>query len=171
MIVFENVVTEKVFTLVNKTEQQDLEAARCEILLLYYFFQVFPVIIVKLYLSRFALKTLAIHQAVGYALIKEMGGPQKFFEKFPILEFEVFAQPTAKSMMEPMEFSLAILVQSFYCAARANQAKPKAKILCYFVLKNFQEHPINRFRVTMDFLVQDVAGESPITFTQMLCGT
>ncbi|ODN02403.1 putative oxidoreductase dhs-27 [Orchesella cincta] len=78
MVVFENLVVEKGYELLNKVEQQDLDAV------------------------RFAIKTLAKHHAISYALIHEMGGPENFFKKFPNLDFECFNIPNARTMMEPM---------------------------------------------------------------------
>ncbi|CAL8070772.1 unnamed protein product [Orchesella dallaii] len=78
MIVFENLVVEKGYVLLDKVEQQDLDAV------------------------RMAIATLAKHHAISYAFIQEMGGPQNFFKRFPNLNFEAFNQPTARAMMDPM---------------------------------------------------------------------
>ncbi|ODN02392.1 putative oxidoreductase dhs-27 [Orchesella cincta] len=78
MIVFENLVVEKGYELLDKKELQDLEAI------------------------RFAIINLAKHHAISYALIQEMGGPENFFKRFPNLDFEVYTQPTARTMMDPM---------------------------------------------------------------------
>src|SRR3989442_559643 len=66
MIVLENLVLEKGYTQANKEERQTLEHA------------------------KFALTNLAKHHAIGHLMIKENGGPDKFFKRFPNLEFESF---------------------------------------------------------------------------------
>ncbi|CAL8123619.1 unnamed protein product [Orchesella dallaii] len=78
MIVFENLVLEKGYELLNKQERQDLDAV------------------------RFAVTTLAKHHAISYAFIKESDGPENFFKRFQNLDFEAYAQPTARAMLDSM---------------------------------------------------------------------
>ncbi len=69
MIVLENLVLDKGYSLKNKEELQSLECA------------------------QFAIKTLAKHHAIAHVLITENGGPQKFFKTFPQLDVESFDKP------------------------------------------------------------------------------
>ncbi|CAL8123643.1 unnamed protein product [Orchesella dallaii] len=78
MVVLENLVLEKGYVLLNKEVKQDLEA------------------------TRLAIVNLAKHHAISYAFIKELGGAEKFFDRFPNLNFEPFLQESARVMMEPM---------------------------------------------------------------------
>jgi len=74
--VLENLVVEKGYQLINKEVGQDLEMA------------------------KFAMKNLAKHHALGHVMIMEIGGPEKFFQKFPNLDHEAFRQPSMISIME-----------------------------------------------------------------------
>ncbi|CAL8070781.1 unnamed protein product [Orchesella dallaii] len=78
MVVFENLVVGKGYVLLNKKEQQDLDA------------------------TKVALTSLAKHHAISHAFIQEMGGPKPFFKRFQNLDLEVFNHPTARELMEPM---------------------------------------------------------------------
>ncbi|CAL8070783.1 unnamed protein product [Orchesella dallaii] len=78
LIVFENLVVGKGYILLDKQEQQDLDA------------------------TKIAIKSLAKHHAISHALIQEMGGPEPFFQRFRNLDFEVYNQPTARNLMAPM---------------------------------------------------------------------
>lgn len=51
---------------------------------------------------RTALTTLAKHHAISYAFVKENGGPDEFFNRFPNLNFEAFNQDILKVMLEPL---------------------------------------------------------------------
>ncbi|CAL8123640.1 unnamed protein product [Orchesella dallaii] len=56
----------------------------------------------NLILERFAIVTLAKYHAVSYALTKELGGQEKFFDKFPNFNFGAFLLDSARVMLEPM---------------------------------------------------------------------
>ncbi|CAL8123631.1 unnamed protein product [Orchesella dallaii] len=77
MIVFENVVLEKGYTLLPKDEMQNLDAATV------------------------AIQTLAKHHAISHAMIQNYGGSEKFFKKFPNLNYESFTRPAFRAMIEP----------------------------------------------------------------------
>ncbi|CAL8070768.1 unnamed protein product [Orchesella dallaii] len=78
MVVFENVVVGKGYVLLNKKEQQGLDA------------------------TKVALTSLAKHHAISHAFIQEMDGPKPFFKRFQNLDLEVYNHPTARELMEPM---------------------------------------------------------------------
>ncbi len=78
MIVLENLVLDKGYSLKNKAEQQSLECA------------------------QFAIKTLAKHHAIAHVMIAENGGPQKFFKIFPNLDLESFDKPFMMNLLKGM---------------------------------------------------------------------
>ncbi|ODM98198.1 hypothetical protein Ocin01_08480 [Orchesella cincta] len=77
MLVFENLVSDKGYVLLNKVEKHDLNT------------------------TRVAIKTLAKHHAISYAVIEEEGA-ENFFKRFANLDFEAYTQPTARTTVEPM---------------------------------------------------------------------
>lgn len=55
-----------------------------------------------IFFCRFALITLAKHHAISYAMIQEEGGAEKFFKRFPNLDYEGFDKPQFIDMMQPI---------------------------------------------------------------------
>ncbi|CAL8097883.1 unnamed protein product [Orchesella dallaii] len=76
--IFENLVVEQGYALIDKEVQQDLEEAKT------------------------ALMTLAQHHAISFALIKEHKGAKTFFKKFKNLDFECYHTEEARGGLTPL---------------------------------------------------------------------
>lgn len=95
LVVLENLVLNKGFTLLNKEDFQDFNAA------------------------QFALATLAKHHAISYAYIKEIGGPKEFFKRFTDFDFLGFDNKNVRSLLvpfveDPIEISISTLSVSLF---------------------------------------------------------
>ncbi|CAL8123649.1 unnamed protein product [Orchesella dallaii] len=78
LMVLENLVLDKGYSLLELAEKHDMEVV------------------------RFAITNLAKHHGLSYAFIRELGGPEPFFKRFPILDFDVYALPSFRNAFESM---------------------------------------------------------------------
>ena len=53
------------------------------------------------YIYRLAIENSAKHHAVSYAMIKEYGGPEKFFNHFECLGLDMSTKDCIREMLEP----------------------------------------------------------------------
>ncbi|ODM93654.1 hypothetical protein Ocin01_13030 [Orchesella cincta] len=78
IVVFENLVLDKGYSLLKADEKQDMDAV------------------------RFAITNLAKHHAISHAFIKEFGGPELFFARYPTLDLDPFSNPICQKIFGPM---------------------------------------------------------------------
>lgn len=66
-----------------------------------YFSRLPPIIVINLVgiFNRIVLSNYAKHHALSYAFIKHVGGPERFFQQFPKLDFEAFSYEPAQHVM------------------------------------------------------------------------
>ncbi|CAL8117040.1 unnamed protein product [Orchesella dallaii] len=79
MMVFENLVLDKGYTLLKAEEKQDMEAV-----------------------MWFAITNLAKDHAISYTFMKELGGPGSFFTQFKTLGLEAYTLPICRKAFESM---------------------------------------------------------------------